>query len=67
MMMSRAITYLSKERTSLNGSSILVAMRIVGKSSGTRRSSAGTAKMHLGVSILLLNSPSKAKDGPSST
>lgn len=52
LMMLRAKTYLPEQRTPLTSSSILVVMRVVAKSSGTRRSSAGTAKMHPGVSIL---------------
>lgn len=59
-MMLRAKTHLPKQRMSLTSSSVVVVMRVVAKSSGTRRSSSGTAKTQLGFSTLSPNSPSKA-------
>lgn len=67
LLVLRARTYLAKQRTSLSSFFIPVVTRIAGKSTGTRSSSAATAKMHLGVSIPSLNSTSKAKCGSSST
>lgn len=60
LMMLKAKTHLPKQRMSLTSSSVVVVMRVVAKSSGTRRSSSGTAKTQLGFSTLSPNSPSKA-------
>lgn len=67
LMMTRAIPDLPKQRASLSCCPAPAVTRTVGKPDGTRGPQLAEQRLTLGVSILSLNSPSKAKDGPSST